>query len=93
MPLYDFQCVKCETVKKDCWMKIKDWDETAYYECSKCKRLVLHRLVLVPPAVDDWGQGKYFEHLSPRGETFYSRKSFKKYLRDHGLREMSSYVD
>lgn len=43
--------------------------------------------------VDDWGQGKFFEHLSPLGETFYSRRAFKQYLRMHGIREKNSYVD
>lgn len=93
MPLYDFRCVKCDTVKRDCWMKIEDWRDRTTYECAGCKAVTEHVLELVAPAVDDWGQGKYFEHLSPLGETFYSRKSFKRYLREHGLRETNSYVD
>lgn len=95
MPLYDFKCHECGTVSKDVWMTLSEFSEQRIIKCMTCKRNSVHELVYVAPAVDDWGDcgdGRYFENLSPTGERFRDKKSFKAYLREHGLREKDSYV-
>jgi hypothetical protein len=37
---------------------------------------------------DSWPGGKYFEHLSHAGETFYSRSEYKRFLQATGQIEM-----
>ena len=66
----------------------------AYYMAGVGGQTVLiipsHDLVIVPPAVEDWGNGgagRWFEHLGPRGMTFTDKASFKAHLRAEGLQE------
>ena len=88
MPLYDFQCEKCGTVK-EIRIPLDQFRDNGWLECEKCKDTVWHNLLVRPPAIDDWGQGKFFEHLGPKGKTFYDKKSYKEHLKQNGLVEWS----
>jgi len=93
MPFYDYRCEKCGTVIGDVYLTLDEREDKMLRWCPHCKGPTDQEQVWTGSSVDDWGQGKYFEHLGPQGETFYSRKSFKEHLRRHGLREKNSYVD
>jgi putative FmdB family regulatory protein len=91
MPAYTFQCPKCDQAY-DVFFRLKDHKPSILDWCPRHGHQNFSQ-VFGRHNVDDWGNGKFFEHLSARGETFYSRRAFKQYLRLHGLREKNSYVD
>ena len=41
---------------------------------------------------DSWPGGKHFEHLSHKGETFYSRSEYKRFLQATGQMEYTRHV-
>lgn len=88
MPNYDFKCCVCETVK-EVFIPLALFREHVRDFCCTCNTTRIHDLVLTAPAIDDWGQGRYFEHLSARGMTFYDKKSYREHLRKNGLVEWS----
>ena len=90
MPLYDYRCKTCDHYIEDVFFKMDEASFNMELDCPTCGKTV-HEMSLAGRAADDWGQGKFFEHLSPSGETFYSRNQFRDYLKRHGLRERDSY--
>ena len=89
MPLYDYRCATCGTVREASF-RLADFAETHDIHCRLCERTAPHELVIVPPAVEDWGnggQGRWFEHLGPRGRTFRDKASYKAFLKAEGLQE------
>jgi putative FmdB family regulatory protein len=92
MPLYDYGCPHCGFVFEDVWLRLSEWAETVELTCPGCGP-VEARFLFRGSNVDDWGPGRFYPHVSPEGKTFHSRRQFKRYLRDHGLRETDSYVD
>lgn len=88
MPLYDFQCRECGEIR-EFMVPLAAFAEERISPCPNCGTTTLHELVVRPPAVDDWGQGRWFEHLGPKGMTFYDRRSYKEHLRSKGLVEWS----
>lgn len=84
MPLYNYKCSSCGHKENDFFLIAAkaDWTVT----CPLCGVLAFE-MQLSAPAIEDWGQGRHFEMLSPKGETFYDRKSYRDYLKSKGLRE------
>lgn len=96
MPLYDFRCPheNCPTVARDVYARIADCDQIFDW-CPRHGYVEMPQ-EMTPPAVDDWGncgQGRFFEHVTKEGMHFRDKASFKRYMREHGLREHHSYVD
>lgn len=92
MPLYDFECTRCEHKFEDVPLGIREFTEEMVLDCPNCGR-ERARFVFAGSQVDDWGQGRYYEHVCPGGKTFYSRAEKVRYFRQHGLRERDSFVD
>ena len=89
MPLYDYQCKACKAIHRDVFYSLADFSEDKRLYCDTCRADTTHELVVRPPAIEDWGYGRYFENLSPLGETFYDKRSYKEYLKKEGLVEWS----
>ena len=90
MPLYDFQCRQCMSVKET-RIPLSMFREEIVAPCEICRQDTIQDLVIRPTAVDDWGhdgQGRWIEHLGPQGKYFPDRRSYKQHLRDHGLVEL-----
>lgn len=91
MPRYCYRCPvpDCPQVYDDVFFRLAEWTEHPFDWCPRHGHKHFVQVVTVP-AVQDWGnggQGRYFEHLSKRGETFYDRASYRRYLKNHGLTE------
>lgn len=81
MPMYDRKCDACGLIQMDCYEIVAAPDRVC--RCGG----TLHRVWLGSAAhvVDDsWPGGKFFEHVSHTGETFYSRTELKRYLQATG---------
>lgn len=91
MPLYDYQCTKCDHILEDLFIPSGMAQFKKRMTCPVCGDSCFE-MVLSGRAIDDWGQGKYFEHLSSKGETFYSKRQFKDYLKRKGLKEKNAYT-
>jgi hypothetical protein len=74
-------------------MKVADHYSTFMGDCEMCGAWAKHEQVFSnPPHLEDWGQGgsgRFFEHLGPKGKTFYDKRSYKEHLRKEGLVEWS----
>ena len=88
MPTYSFECTVCGEIQER-YRKLSDYSEDPDLVCQDCHTETPHRLVVLPPAVHDWGQGRFFEHLSPTGMTFYDKASYNRHLKKNGLVEWS----
>ena len=89
MPIFDYKCKQCE-------VRINDVFVRHYAEAVKCKQCGAKMSKLVPTgiAADVFPtqysgrtahDGVYLEHVSPEGQTFYSKKEMKKYAKDKKL--------
>ena len=88
MPTYTFECSLCGTIREE-YRKLSDFADEGDFECPNCNSWTPHRLVVLAPAVHDWGQGRHFEDLAPKGMTFYDKASYEKHLKAKGLVEWS----
>ncbi len=88
MPRYSFYCTVCGT-ECEVFRPLREFAEELDLNCSDCEMATPHRLGIAAPAVHDWGQGRYFEHLGPRGMTFYDKASYDRHLKANGLVEWS----
>lgn len=90
MPLYDFTCTKCGHTLEDVMLRIAELRDKITLACPRCDGETEHEQIITIPAVEDWGNGgsgRTFEHLGPQGLTFFDKASYKRHLREHGLRE------
>jgi len=92
MPLNDYQCPykECKTRYLDIYSTLTNFLDKIFDWCP------LHghqdfEISLSGRVVHDWSQGRYYEHVSPTGETFYSKKEFKDYCKQNGISEVGSY--
>ena len=88
---YDFGCKMCEHIQ-ELILPLSEYKEDLTLFCSDCKFMTKHTLIVRAPAVENWscgGSGRYFENLSPKGETFYSKGAYRKYLKERGIVEWS----
>lgn len=88
MPRYDYECYHCGSVQEETY-PLAEFQERRLLDCPDCKRATPHNLVVRAVAVEDWGQGRWFEHLGPKGMTFYDKASYKRHLKANGLVEWS----
>jgi putative FmdB family regulatory protein len=89
MPNYDYQCKACNRIG-EIFLKLEKYADRIRVFCPECGETQQHDLVISRPFFDDWdngGAGRWFEHLAPKGVTFHSRGDYKKYLKEHGIRE------
>ena len=91
MPNYQFKCPKCQYLD-EVYLSLKDHKEKIYGCCPDHGIQIFCQSFKVG-AVHDWGQGVYIRDASAKGETFYDKKSWLKFRRENGLRDMSSYTD
>ncbi len=91
MPTYDFKCPECD-FSKETFQLLAERTETIPEECPNHGIQEFTRLFSISGA-HDWGQGRFFEHASAKGETFYSKKAWRNYKREHGLRERQSFTE
>lgn len=87
MPMYDYCCPCCDFEIRDQLRTVRE-SESMEAECPRHGRQNFV-LIVRAPMVEEWAAGRYFENLSPRGETFYDRRSYRDYLKRHGLAEWS----
>ncbi len=78
MPIYDMICI-CGLEKKDVFTR--SWSEDIRCDCGKVMRKRPSRFF---PDVFPNG-GIFLEHVSPSGETFYSKKEMRQYAKDNDL--------
>ena len=88
MPTYCFECTVCGFTREE-YRKLSDFTEEGDFQCQDCQMETPHQLVVRPPAVHDWGQGRHFEDLAPKGMTFYDKASYERHLKSKGLIEWS----
>lgn len=89
---YDYQCPKCDHRYNDVYFRLKDHRDKVLDWCPKHGHETFVQVIDKAPASEDWGNGgsgRYFEHLSHKGETFYDKASYKRYLREKGFVEWS----
>lgn len=86
MPLYDWQCNQCGKRIEE-FRSLTDFCEKIMTRCDDCNEITEFSLIITVPAFEDWGSGRHFEDLAPKGMTFYSKSEYKKYLKAKGLRE------
>ena len=91
MPNYQFKCHECQHLE-EIYMSLKEHEESAILHCPEHGPQFFEQTFSVG-AVHDWGQGVYIRDASAKGETFYDKKSWLKYQREHGLRDTMSYTD
>lgn len=83
MPMYDRQCPSCGVVREA--FERYDAPDPVCVCGGTMRRVWLGKASAV---IDDsWPGGKYFEHVSHTGETFYSKGEFKRYLQQTGQME------
>ena len=92
MPLYRYKCFTpdCDREYDDLYFPLRDFSEKIWDFCP------VHgsgwfEICLSGRVVHDWSNGRYYEHVSASGETFYSKKEFKDYLKENGMSEVGSY--
>lgn len=85
MPMYDRRCPSCGLTVLDRY----EARETPDPPCDCGGALVRTWLpnTRVGAIDDSWPGGKYFEHLSHRGETFYSKSDYRRFLKASGQME------
>ncbi len=92
MPLYDFSCTECSSVREDVFYSLKDFSVEKSLDCPDCGKVVEHKLILTsPPLVDSWtngGLGTHFSNVGEKGMTFHSKKQYRDYLKREGQRDM-----
>lgn len=94
MPLYDYRCPveDCATKAIDVCRPVSQFAEFVEMVCPVHGRQPFS-LMVTPPYVDDWcrddSEGRYFEHLAPRGMRFRDKRSYREHLRRNGLVEWS----
>jgi len=93
MPLYKYSCPVdgCLCEYDDVYFPLDRYQERIFDWCPRHGHGMFIQNLSKAPAVHDWGMGRYYEHVSATGETFYSKKSFKDYCKKHGLAESASY--
>jgi len=93
MPLYKYACpvADCDRHYDDLYFSLSDWHEKGWDFCPVHGHGWFELSLSIAPAVHDWGMGRYFEHVSATGETFYSKKEFKEYCKKHQISEHCSY--
>jgi putative FmdB family regulatory protein len=85
MPLYVYQCRACHW-QTELLMRVADRKDTLKHTCKVCGCGQADQII-VPPNFESWSDGRYFEHLSPKGETFHDKSHYRAYLKQHGLSE------
>jgi len=83
--MYDRACVACGAKRLDCYEPREMADPTC--PCGGTFTRVWLPNTRVAAIDDSWPGGKFFEHLSHRGETFYSKSEYKRYLQASGQME------
>jgi len=93
MPLYRYVCPVsgCDRDYDDLYFPLGDFMEKIWDFCPVHGHGWFELSLSIAPAVHDWSNGRYFEHVSATGETFYSKKEFKEYCKQNHLSEVSSY--
>ena len=91
MPTYDIRCPLCDFTS-EAFVLLSEHTGKFPSECPKHGKQEFEQLFTVG-AAHDWGQGRFFEHASAKGETFYSKKAWRNYKREHGLRERMSFTE
>ncbi len=93
MPLYCYQCpiTDCDHEYDDLYFPLRKFSETIWDWCPHHGHQYFEMCLSSAAAVHDWGMGRYYEHVSDTGKTFYSKKEFKDYLKKHGLSEVCTY--
>jgi len=89
MPNYDYQCGICANIR-EVFLPLKEYADRIAVICYICNATTSHDIVLTKPAFQDWdnaGEGRFFEHLAPRGMTFHGKQEYRDYLKRNGLRE------
>jgi hypothetical protein len=80
MPVYDYKCDRCGTVKKDVFVRQRDVPVV----CEPCN-FGMRRLGCCP-AIQCWpADGVFLRNVSPRGERFYSKRQMQRYAVEHDL--------
>jgi len=92
VPLNDYQCPQeeCLTRYLDFYSPLRTFLDRIFDWCPLHGHQMFE-ICLTGRVVHDWGMGRYYEHVSPEGKTFYSKKEFKDYCKEHGLSEHCSY--
>lgn len=86
MPMYDRRCAGCGATRRDCYEPVAAADGTPCACGGLLERVWLPQAG--PTVIDDtWPGGRYFEHVSHTGETFYSRSELKRFLAATGQLE------
>ena len=83
MPVYDFQCISCNEIDEDIF--VHKMDDPVL--CSTCKgetiRLFPRNSRFMAKTFPS--EGIFLEHVSAKGETFYSESSMRAYAKKHDL--------
>lgn len=90
MPMFDRRCEACEKIVYDRFEQREVPDPVC--ECGGTLKRVWLPTANVGVIDDTWPGGKYFEHLSHKGETFYSRSEYKRFLAATGQMEFTRHV-
>ncbi len=79
MPIYDFKCQKCGSVKKDVFTR--SWEEIILCECESVMEKIpsLAAPHIFPP------EGIFLEHVSPEGKLFHSKQEMRDYAKKHDI--------
>ncbi len=81
MPIFDYICPNCRSVKRDVLTRIRSKE----VKCSRC-RDAMKRLVPTGVQADVFpADGVYLEHVSANGETFHSKGEMKRYAKENKL--------
>jgi hypothetical protein len=90
MPNYDFGCSKCDFVLRDLFLPLSQHRDKITADCPN-HGLTTFEQVLTCPVIEDWGNegpdGRFFEHLGPKGMRFRDKAAYKRHLRENGLVE------
>ena len=90
MPIYEFETFEGDRTK-EVYIPLEEFVEECLLEIEGEVRDCRLRISC---AVHDWGhnqEGTYIMNASHSGETFPDKASWKRYQREHGLREMDGY--
>ncbi len=93
MPLYRYRCPveECDREYDDLFFPLKSFVERIFDFCPVHGHQWFTLYLKKAAAVHDWGMGRYYEHVSHEGKTFYSKKEFKDFCKKEGISEHSSY--
>lgn len=89
MPSYQFKCPECDH-EKEVILRLTDHTESLPLQCPKHGERTFEQTFRIG-AAHDWGQGRFYRDASANGETFYSKKAMKDFMKAKGLRETLSY--